>query len=155
MDYNRQYSIPIRLFRIFNTYGPRMSLEDGRVVSNFITQALSGQPITIYGDGNQTRSFCYVDDLVSAFVKSLDNKSNLLGPLNVGNPNEISMLEIAKKILELTNSKSEICYKELPLDDPKQRKPDITRIERELGWSPKVSLEDGLTRTIEDFSRRI
>jgi UDP-glucuronate decarboxylase len=155
MDYNRQYSVPVRIFRIFNTYGPRMNLDDGRVVSNFITQALLNQPITIYGDGSQTRSFCYVDDLVQAFEKSLATKSSILGPLNIGNPNEISMLDIAKKILELTNSKSEICFKDLPLDDPKQRKPDITKVEKALGWSPKISLEDGLKMTIDDFARRI
>jgi UDP-glucuronate decarboxylase len=155
MDYNRQYSVPVRIFRIFNTYGPRMNLDDGRVVSNFITQALLNQPITIYGDGSQTRSFCYVDDLVQAFEKSLATNSSILGPLNIGNPNEISMLAIAKKILELTNSKSEICFKDLPLDDPKQRKPDITKVEKALGWSPKISLEDGLKMTIDDFARRI
>lgn len=155
MDYNRQYSIPIRIFRIFNTYGPRMSLQDGRVVSNFISQALTGQPITIYGDGSQTRSFCFVDDLVSAFVKSLSVASNLIGPINVGNPNEISMIDIAKQIIGLTNSKSEICFKELPLDDPKQRKPDISQIEKDLGWVPSINLDEGLKRTIEDFSRRI
>jgi len=155
MDYNRQYSIPIRIFRIFNTYGPRMSLQDGRVVSNFISQALTGQPITIYGDGSQTRSFCFVDDLVSAFVKSLSVASNLLGPINVGNPNEISMIDIAKQIISLTNSKSEICFKELPHDDPKQRKPDISQIEKDLGWVPSINLDEGLKRTIQDFSRRI
>lgn len=155
MDYNRQYSVPIRIFRIFNTYGPRMSLQDGRVVSNFVSQALRGEPITIFGDGSQTRSFCYVDDLTSAFVKSLESTTSILGPLNVGNPNEISMLEIAKLIISLTNSKSEISFQELPSDDPKQRKPDIERIEKALSWTPQVSLEDGLKMTIEDFSRRI
>jgi UDP-glucuronate decarboxylase len=155
MDYNRQYSIPVRIFRIFNTYGPRMSLQDGRVVSNFITQALTGQPITIYGDGSQTRSFCFVDDLVAAFVKSLSVKSRLLGPINVGNPNEISMIDIARQIVDLTNSNSEICFKELPLDDPKQRKPDINQIEKELGWAPSINLEEGLKRTIDDFKKRI
>ena len=132
-----------------------MSLEDGRVVSNFITQALLNQPITIYGDGSQTRSFCYVDDLVAAFSKSLTIESNLLGPINVGNPNEISMLDLAKQIINLTNSRSEICFKQLPLDDPKQRKPDITKIEKKLEWSPKVNLEIGLKMTIEDFTKRI
>lgn len=155
MDYNRQYSVPIRIFRIFNTYGPRMSLEDGRVISNFITQALTGEPITIYGDGSQTRSFCFVDDLVAAFTKSLSIESNKLGPINVGNPNEISMLNIAQKIIELTNSKSEITFKELPLDDPKQRRPDIGKAEELLDWRPNVDLEVGLRRTIEDFARRI
>lgn len=155
MDYNRQYSVPIRIFRIFNTYGPRMSLEDGRVVSNFITQALTGQQITIYGDGSQTRSFCFVDDLINAFVKSLSVSSELLGPINVGNPNEISMIDIAMLIIRLTNSKSEICFRELPLDDPKQRKPDIEQAKKVLDWGPRIDLEEGLCRTIEDFARRV
>jgi UDP-glucuronate decarboxylase len=132
-----------------------MSLEDGRVVSNFITQALTGRPITIYGDGSQTRSFCYVDDLVAAFASSLGTDSILLGPLNVGNPSEISILQIAQKIIKLTDSKSEICFRELPLDDPKQRKPDIEKIQMELGWSPKINLDNGLGKTIEDFAKRL
>ena len=155
MDYNRQYSIPIRIFRIFNTYGPRMSLEDGRVVSNFIVQALRGLPITIYGDGSQTRSFCYVDDLVHAFKAALGTEENILGPINIGNPNELSILEIAQKVIDLTNSNSQITFEKLPEDDPKQRKPDIEKAKRELGWVPKVGLDDGLIRTIVDFSHRI
>jgi UDP-glucuronate decarboxylase len=155
MDYNRQYSIPIRIFRIFNTYGPRMSLEDGRVVSNFIVQALRGLPITIYGDGSQTRSFCYVDDLVHAFKAALGTEENILGPINIGNPNELSILEIAQKVIDLTNSNSQITFEKLPEDDPKQRKPDIEKAKRELGWVPKVGLDDGLIRTIDDFSHRI
>lgn len=155
MDYNRQYSIPIRIFRIFNTYGPRMSLEDGRVVSNFITQALRGLPITIYGDGSQTRSFCYVDDLVNAFKAALDTVENILGPINIGNPNELSILEIAQRVIDLTNSNSQISFEKLPEDDPKQRKPNIEKAKRELGWVPEVGLDDGLIRTIDDFSHRI
>lgn len=155
MDYNRQYSIPIRIFRIFNTYGPRMSLEDGRVVSNFITQALRGLPFTIYGDGSQTRSFCYVDDLVNAFKAALDTEENILGPINIGNPNELSILEIAQRVIDLTNSNSQITFEKLPEDDPKQRKPNIEKAKRELGWVPEVGLDDGLIRTIDDFSHRI
>jgi len=155
MDYNRQYSIPIRIFRIFNTYGPRMSLEDGRVVSNFISQALQGLPITIYGDGRQTRSFCYVDDLVRAFTSALSTNENILGPINIGNPNELSMLDIAQKVISLTNSSSQITFGKLPEDDPKQRKPNIEKAKRELGWAPEIDVDDGLNRTINDFSKRI
>jgi UDP-glucuronate decarboxylase len=155
MDYHRQYSLPIRIFRIFNTYGPRMSLNDGRVISNFITQSLQGRPITIYGDGTQTRSFCYVDDLTHAFEEALLLDAPLIGPINLGNPNELSMLEVAKKIIEITNSKSEIEFKALPLDDPKQRKPDITKAKMILNWSPLVDLEVGLSRTVKDFEKRM
>lgn len=155
MDYHRQYSLPIRIFRIFNTYGPRMSLNDGRVISNFITQSLMGRPVTIYGDGTQTRSFCYVDDLTRAFEQALLLNSPLIGPINLGNPNELSMIEVARKVIEITNSKSEIQFKALPLDDPKQRKPDITKAFQILNWSPAVDLEAGLAKTIEDFEIRM
>ena len=155
MDYHRQYSLPIRIFRIFNTYGPRMSFNDGRVISNFITQSLMGRPVTIYGDGTQTRSFCYVDDLTRAFEQALLLNSPLIGPINLGNPNELSMIEVARKVIEITNSKSEIQFKALPLDDPKQRKPDITKAFQILNWSPAVDLEAGLAKTIEDFEIRM
>jgi UDP-glucuronate decarboxylase len=152
-DYHRQHGLEIRVARIFNTYGPRMAISDGRVVSNFIVQALRSEDITIYGDGSQTRSFCYVDDLIEGFVRLFD--SNLVGPINLGNPAEFTMLELAEQVLALTGSESRIAYAKLPIDDPKQRQPEIALARRELNWSPIVPLKDGLDRTIEDFKRVI
>ncbi len=149
-DYHRQHKIDIRVVRIFNTYGPRMSENDGRVVSNFIIQALKGEDITVYGDGSQTRSFCYVDDLIDGIVRMM-NTENFTGPVNIGNPRESTILELAEIILSLTGSKSKIIYKPLPSDDPIQRCPNITLAKEKLGWSPKVKLEDGLKATIDYF----
>ena len=154
-DFHRQYNLPIKVARIFNTYGPRMDLLDGRVVSNFIVQALSNQPITIYGDGMQTRSFCFVSDLIEAFVLMMDTDSQVTGPINLGNPREFTMIELATKVIELTNSNSDLEWLPLPADDPKQRKPDITLAKNTLGWEPKVDLETGLKLTISDFSSRL
>ena len=153
-DYHRQHKIDIRVVRIFNTYGPRMSENDGRVVSNFIIQALKGEDITVYGDGSQTRSFCYVDDLIDGIVRMM-NTENFTGPVNIGNPRESTILELAEIILQLTGSKSKIIYKPLPSDDPIQRCPNITLAKEKLGWSPKVKLEDGLKSTIDYFRSRI
>lgn len=155
VDYQRQYDLEIKIARIFNTYGPRMAIEDGRVVSNFVIQALKNQPITIYGDGSQTRSFCYVSDLVNGISKLLFSKKSITGPINLGNPNEFTMLELAETIIELTNSKSEIKFFDLPQDDPKQRKPDISLAKVRLEWEPMVQLKEGLQLTIDDFSNRI
>ncbi|MDF1859526.1 MAG: SDR family oxidoreductase [Verrucomicrobiales bacterium] len=149
-DYHRKNGVEIRVIRIFNTYGPRMSPGDGRVVSNFICQALRGDPITIYGDGSQTRSFCYVSDLIRGF-ELLMNKENFTGPVNVGNPGEFTMIELAENILKITGSKSEIVHHPLPGDDPKQRRPDISLAKAELNWEPEVSLEEGLKITIPYF----
>ncbi len=151
MDYHRQNKVDVRIIRIFNTYGPRMALEDGRVVSNFVAQALRGEDLTVFGDGSQTRSFCYVDDLVEGMVR-LMNREGVTGPVNVGNPTETSVLEFAKRILEYTGSRSRIVHRPLPSDDPKQRQPDITLARELLGWEPKVSLEAGLRKTIEYFA---
>lgn len=150
MDYHRQNKVDIRIVRIFNTYGPRMLMNDGRVVSNFIVQALKGEDLTIYGDGSQTRSFCYVDDLIEAFVRMMD-QDEIIGPVNIGNPGEFTMLELAHAVLEQTGSKSKIVYQPLPGDDPKMRRPDITLAKKTLGWEPKVKLFDGLQKTIEYF----
>lgn len=150
MDYHRQNKVDIRIVRIFNTYGPRMLPNDGRVVSNFIVQALKGEPITIYGDGTQTRSFCYVDDLIEAFVKMMEQE-NIIGPVNVGNPGEFTMLDLANEVLSLTGSASPIIYKELPGDDPKMRKPDISLAKSQLNWEPKIPLQEGLKKTITYF----
>jgi UDP-glucuronate decarboxylase len=151
MDYHRQNQVDIRIVRIFNTYGPRMLSNDGRVVSNFIVQALKGEDITIYGSGEQTRSFCYVSDLVEAFVRMMDQDA-CIGPVNIGNPHEFTMLELAKKVIDLTNSKSKITFLSLPGDDPKKRKPDISRAQQVLsGWEPTVELEEGLKKTIAYF----
>ncbi|WP_407447077.1 UDP-glucuronic acid decarboxylase family protein [Fibrobacter sp.] len=150
MDYHRQNKVDIRIVRIFNTYGPRMLMNDGRVVSNFIVQALKGEDLTIYGDGSQTRSFCYVDDLIEAFVRMMD-QDEIIGPVNIGNPGEFTMLELAHAVLEQTGSKSKIVYQPLPGDDPKMRRPDITLAKKTLGWEPKVNLFDGLQKTIEYF----
>jgi UDP-glucuronate decarboxylase len=154
-DYHRQYGVDIKVARIFNTYGPRMDLQDGRVVSNFVLQALRNEPLTIYGDGSQTRSFCFVSDLIEGLVKLMDSPSGVTGPINIGNPNEFSMLELASIVKELTNSKSVIEFHPLPGDDPKQRKPDISLAEQALNWSPKVQLREGLHSIIEDFRIRI
>jgi UDP-glucuronate decarboxylase len=154
-DFHRQYEIPIKVARIFNTYGPRMDLLDGRVVSNFIVQALKGEPITIYGDGTQTRSFCFVSDLIEGLQKLFESDLTVTGPINLGNPREFTMLELASKIIEMTNSKSKLNFLPLPSDDPKQRKPDITLAKSLLSWEPRINLEEGLTKTIEDFSTRL
>jgi UDP-glucuronate decarboxylase len=151
--YHQQHKLKIKVSRIFNTYGPRMHPNDGRVVSNFIVQALKGEPITVYGDGSQTRSFCYVDDMVEALIKLMNSRDDLTGPINLGNPSEFTILELAEKVIKLTNSKSKINFKPLPKDDPKQRKPDISLAKKELQWEPKVSLEDGLKETIEYFKK--
>jgi UDP-glucuronate decarboxylase len=150
MDYHRQNNVDIRIVRIFNTYGPRMLPNDGRVVSNFIVQALKGEPITIYGDGSQTRSFCYVDDLIECFIRMM-NQEKIVGPVNAGNPSEFTMIELANEVLSLTGSKSPIVYKDLPGDDPKKRKPDITLARSVLDWEPKISLQEGLSKTIAYF----
>jgi UDP-glucuronate decarboxylase len=150
-DYHRQNGVEIKVVRIFNTYGPRMHPNDGRVVSNFIMQALHGEDITIYGDGQQTRSFCYVDDLIDAIVKMIETRAEFTGPVNIGNPGEFTMLELAEKVITLTGSKSKIVYQSLPGDDPKKRKPDISLAKKELGWEPKVCLDDGLKETIKYF----
>lgn len=153
MDYNRQFGTDVRVVRIFNTYGPRMAVRDGRVVSNFIVQALRGEPLTIYGDGSQTRSFQYIDDLINAFIKMLETQ--VKGPVNIGNPGEYTMKEIAAKVLELTGSKSQIVNMPLPKDDPRKRQPDISLARELLGWEPKIGLEEGLKKTIEDFKKRL
>jgi UDP-glucuronate decarboxylase len=150
-DYWRQHRLRIKVARIFNTYGPHMHPNDGRVVSNFIVQALKGEPITIYGDGAQTRSFCYVDDLVGALMRLMATPDEVTGPINLGNPHESTMLELAELVLELTGSASEIVHRPLPQDDPRQRRPDITQAEAKLGWSPATPLRDGLTKTIAYF----
>ncbi len=154
MDYHRQSAVDIRIVRIFNTYGPRMLADDGRVVSNFIVQALKGQEITVYGDGSQTRSFCYVDDLIEGLVRMMEHE-NFTGPVNLGNPDEYTILDFAKKIVALTGSRSKIVHKPLPSDDPTQRQPDITLAGEKLGWEPKVSLDEGLKRTIEFFKKEL
>ncbi len=152
-DYHRQHQLRIKVARIFNTYGPRMHPNDGRVVSNFIMQALQNQPITIYGDGSQTRSFCYVDDLIEAFVRLMGSTDDFTGPVNTGNPGEFTILELAEKVIDLTGSSSKIEHKPLPHDDPKQRQPDITLAREKLGWEPKTTLDEGLPKTIEYFAQ--
>jgi UDP-glucuronate decarboxylase len=154
-DYSRQHQLEIKVVRIFNTYGPRMHPNDGRVVSNFIVQALKGEDITIYGDGSQTRSFCYVDDLLEAIVSAMNTGSEFTGPVNIGNPTEFTMLELAELVLKLTESRSKVVYLPLPQDDPKQRKPDIQLAQEALGWEPAVRLEDGLRETISYFKKVI
>ena len=154
-DYYRQYNIKIKVVRIFNTYGPNMHPKDGRVVSNFIVQALSGEDITIYGDGLQTRSFCYVDDLVEGFIRMMDTPSEVVGPINLGNPGEFTVLELAEKVLQLTNSKSKLIFKTLPQDDPRQRQPNISLAREKLNWEPKVSLDNGLLKTIDYFKNNL
>lgn len=150
-DYRRQHSLRIKVARIFNTFGPRMHPNDGRVVSNFIVQAIQGRPLTIYGDGSQTRSFCYVDDLIEVIIRLMDTDNAFTGPINIGNPREFSILELAEKIINLSASSSEIIFKPLPADDPKQRRPDISLAKKELNWEPKISLEEGLLKTIRYF----
>lgn len=151
-DYQRQYNVDIKVIRIFNTYGPRMSTNDGRVVSNFIIQALKNEDITIYGDGSQTRSFCYVDDLIDGMIKLMNSREDFHGPCNVGNPGEFTMLQLAQLVISLTDSKSKLVFKPLPQDDPLQRKPIIDLAQRELDWKPSISLEVGLKKTIDYFS---
>ena len=150
-DYHRQHQVEIKVARIFNTYGPRMHPSDGRVVSNFICQALRGEDITIFGDGLQTRSFCYVDDLVSAFVLLMDSDSDITGPINLGNPNEFTMLELAEKVLSIVGGSSRLVFKDLPQDDPRQRRPDISKAKSLLNWEPSVQLDDGLSETVKYF----
>jgi UDP-glucuronate decarboxylase len=150
-DYFRQHKLKIKVARIFNTYGPRMHLNDGRVVSNFIVQALRGTPITIFGDGAQTRSFCYVDDLIEGLVRLMNTNDDVTGPINLGKPGEFTILELAEKVVELSNSKSEVVFKKLPADDPRQRRPDITQARKILEWEPEIELEKGLKRTIAYF----
>ncbi len=150
-DYWRQHQVDIKVVRIFNTYGPRMHPNDGRVVSNFIVQALEGRDITIYGDGSQTRSFCFADDLIEGFIKMMNTEKGYPGPVNIGNPGEFTMLELAEMVLKLTASKSKLVFQPLPQDDPKQRRPDITLAKEKLGWEPTIPLEEGLKRTIDYF----
>ena len=152
-DYWRQHKTRIKVIRIFNTYGPRMHPNDGRVVSNFIVQALQNQDITLFGDGSQTRSFCYVDDLIEGMVRLMNTGDDVTGPVNVGNPGEFTIRELAEKVIELTGSKSKLVFKPLPQDDPKQRKPDITLAKKLLNWEPKVPLAEGLKKTIEYFDK--
>ena len=154
-DYHRTHQIQIKVVRIFNTYGPRMAADDGRVVSNFIVQALRGENITIYGDGSQTRSFCYADDLVEGFVRLMNSSDEVLGPINLGNPREFTMIELAETVLRLTGSTSKLIHLPLPQDDPKQRRPDITKAKEYLNWEPTISLEQGLERTIAYFRKAI
>ncbi|MGR9349493.1 UDP-glucuronic acid decarboxylase family protein (plasmid) [Rhizobium leguminosarum] len=154
-DYHRQYGVEIRVARIFNTYGPRMQTNDGRVVSNFIVQALQNEPITIFGSGTQTRSFCYVDDLIDGFIRLMGAPAGVTGPINLGNPGEFQVRELAEMVVEMTGSKSGIVFKDLPVDDPTQRKPDISRATQQLGWQPKVNLREGLERTIAYFEWKL
>ena len=153
MDYHRQNNVDIRIVRIFNTYGPNMALDDGRVVSNFIVQALKNEDITVYGEGKQTRAFCYVSDLVEGLIRMMNNEEGFIGPVNLGNPVEYTILDFAKLIIELTGSKSKIVYKDLPSDDPTQRLPNISKAKEKLGWEPSVPLKDGLMKTIEYFEK--
>lgn len=152
-DYRRQFGLPIKVVRIFNTYGPRMHPQDGRVVSNFIVQALRGEPITIYGDGSQTRSFCYVDDLIEGFIRLMATGPEFTGPVNLGNPVEFRIADLAHLVLKMTGSSSKLIFMPLPQDDPKQRKPDIALAKQQLDWTPKVSLEEGLDQTIHYFKK--
>lgn len=152
-DYQRQHRLDIKVIRIFNTYGPRMHPNDGRVVSNFVVQALRGEDITIYGDGSQTRSFCYVDDMIEGFKRMMNSETGFTGPVNMGNPGEFTMLELAEKVMRLTASKSRLTFKALPMDDPKQRQPNIALAKEKLGWEPTVCLEDGLRETIAYFRK--
>ena len=154
-DYWRQHALEIKVVRIFNTYGPRMHTNDGRVVSNFIMQALRGEDITIYGSCQQTRSFCYVDDLVEAMIRMMESRADFTGPVNIGNPGEFSMLQLAELVIRMTHSKSKLIFKQLPQDDPKQRRPDITLAKSELSWEPTIDLESGLKKTISYFSTMI
>lgn len=154
-DYRRQHNLPIKVIRIFNTYGPRMRPDDGRVVSNFIVQALRGEPITIYGEGQQTRSFCYVDDLIEGMLRTMETPDDFTGPVNIGNPNEFTILELATAIIRLTGSSSQLVHRPLPTDDPQQRQPDIALAREKLGWQPAIQLEEGLLKTIAYFRERV
>lgn len=154
-DYHRQHGVDIKVIRIFNTYGPRMAVNDGRVVSNFIVQALKGEDITIYGDGSQTRSFCYVDDLVEGMIRMMNSRDGFTGPVNLGNPGEFTMLELANLVIRMTDSKSKLVFQPLPQDDPKQRKPVIELAKKELAWEPTIALEEGLEKTIAYFRERL
>jgi UDP-glucuronate decarboxylase len=154
-DYNRQFGLEIRVARIFNTYGPRMNLHDGRVVSNFALQALTNQDLTLYGNGEQTRSFCYVSDLIDGLVRLMESKSSIVSPINLGNPNEFTVKQLATKVIEITGSKSKMTYHELPSDDPKQRRPDVSLAEGTLNWKARVELDEGLKLLIEDFRTRL
>jgi len=154
-DYHRQYGVAIKVARIFNTYGPRMDLQDGRVVSNFIVQSLQHNDISIYGDGKQTRSFCYVDDLIDGLVRLMNSEKSITGPINLGNPNEFTMISLANLIINMTKSPSILNYTSLPADDPKQRRPDISKAAELLGWKPKIELAEGLQKTINEFSIRM
>lgn len=155
MDFHREHSIKVKIVRIFNTYGPRMDPNDGRVVSNFIVQALQGQDLTIYGDGKQTRSFCYVDDLIEGFMRLMDSDDSITGPVNIGNPGEFTIKELAEMVLAKVNNGCDLINKPLPSDDPMQRQPDITLAKEKLGWEPKVKLEDGLNKAIDYFSEQL
>ena len=154
-DYHRQHGVDIKVMRIFNTYGPNMDPYDGRVVSNFIVQALKGEDITIYGDGRQTRSFCYVDDLIEGMIRLMNSRDGFTGPVNIGNPGEFTMIELAEKIIAVTGSKSKITFHPLPQDDPMQRQPDITLAKKELGWEPTIPLDEGLVKTVDYFRKVI
>jgi UDP-glucuronate decarboxylase len=154
-DYHRQHALPVKVARIFNTYGPNMQPDDGRVVSNFIVQALRGEPLTVFGDGSQTRSFCYVDDLVDGLVRLMNSPPEVIGPVNLGNPGEFTMLELAKQVMALTESNSPVQHLPLPADDPARRRPDISRARELLGWEPTVPLNEGLARTVEYFRRAL
>lgn len=154
-DFHRQFGTSIKVARIFNTYGPRMDLNDGRVISNFIVQALTNAPLTIYGTGTQTRSFCFVSDLISGLIKLMNSRQDVTGPINLGNPNEFTMLELASQIIQIVGSDSEIVYKELPSDDPKQRNPDINKALSILDWKPTIQIQEGLQLTLEDFEKRV
>ena len=155
MDYHRQNRVIVKIARIFNTYGPRMALNDGRVVSNFIIQALKGEDITVFGDGSQTRSFCYVDDLIGGLIRMMDTPDTFIGPVNIGNPDEFTVSDLAKTVIRMTNSPSKIVFRPLPQDDPVQRKPDITLAKEMLGWQPTIPLEEGLEKTIAYFRRMV
>jgi len=155
MDYHRQNNVKVKIARIFNTYGPRMALNDGRVVSNFVVQALKGEDITVYGDGSQTRSFCYVDDMIAGLIMLMDSADSFLGPVNLGNPHEFRILDLAETIIRMTGHRSKIVFRTLPQDDPMQRKPDISLARKTLGWKPQINLEEGLDRTIAYFRKVI
>ena len=154
-DYHRQHKLRIKVARIFNTYGPRMHPSDGRVVSNFIVQALSGKPITVYGEGRQTRSFCYVDDLIDGLVRLMNSDDSITGPVNIGNPAEFTIKELAQQVIALTGTRSKLAFEELPADDPRQRRPDISLANKALGWSPAISLDEGLKRTVAYFQQQL
>ena len=155
MDYHRQNNVKVKIARIFNTYGPRMAMKDGRVVSNFVVQAIKGEDITVYGDGSQTRSFCYVDEMIDGLIRFMESDNSFLGPVNLGNPDEFTILDLAKTVIGMTGNRSKIVFRPLPQDDPMQRNPDISLARKVLGWQPRVKLEDGLARTIEYFRKVI